>query len=107
MYSHGQYRLVLKRSLRTTDSQNDLQFEPQMFIPIAFNTWDGSVGETGKKKSVSTWYDLYLEPPVPPTVYVYPTVFAIVAAGLEWWIVRRSRSLTREQKKTDGEKYPS
>jgi DMSO reductase family type II enzyme heme b subunit len=98
LYSHGQYRLVLKRPLRTQDAQNDLQFEPEKFIPIAFNTWDGSAGETGKKKSVTAWYDLYLEPLVPPTVYIYPTVFALIAAGLEWLAVRKSRSFSREQK---------
>jgi DMSO reductase family type II enzyme heme b subunit len=98
LYSHGQYRLVLKRSLKTPDVQNDLQFEPEKFIPIAFNTWDGSAGENGKRKSISAWYDLYLEAPEPPTVYVYPTVFAVIAVGLEWWIVRKSRSYSCEQK---------
>lgn len=107
VYHQGQYRLVLKRSLRTPDTQNDLQFETEKFIQIAFNTWDGSAGETGKKRSVSAWYYLFLEPPVSPTVYVYPSIFAVVAIGLEWWIVRKSRSLSRAQKKSGTERHPS
>ena len=106
-YHQGQYRLVLKRVLRTADVQNDIQFETAKFIPIAFNTWDGSNAEAGKKRSVTAWYDLYLEPPVSPTVYVYPTIFAVVAIGLEWWIVRKSRSFNQMQKKGDAERRPS
>jgi DMSO reductase family type II enzyme heme b subunit len=105
VYHHGQYRLVLKRSLKTPDAQNDIQFEPKQFIPIAFNTWDGSAGETGKKKSVTAWYYLYLEPPTPPTVYIYPSVIAVIALGLEWWVVRKSRSFNRTRKSKGSEAH--
>jgi len=104
VYHHGQYRLALKRALRTPDTQNDLQFEIGKFTPIAFNTWDGSNGETGKKRSVTAWYYLFLEPPVPPTVYLYPSVLAVVAVGLEWWMIRKSWNFIQAQKKSGAER---
>jgi DMSO reductase family type II enzyme heme b subunit len=107
VYHQGQYRLVFKRALRTADVQDDIQFEIAKFIPIAFNTWDGSAGDTGKKRSVTAWYYLFLEPPVSPTVYVYPSIFAVVAIGLEWWIVRKSRNLNWSRKKSDAERSTS
>ena len=107
VYHHGQYRLVLKRALRTPDTQNDLQFEIGKFTPIAFNTWDGSNGETGKNRSVTAWYYIYLEPPVSTTVYVYPSIFAVVAVGLEWWMIRKSRNFIQARTKSGAERQPS
>ncbi len=82
VYSHGQYRLVMKRSL-TTEDGNDIQFEPEKFIPIAFSAWDGSNGETGAKNSISAWYYLILDQPAPKTQYSYPPLAAFIVIGLQ------------------------
>ncbi len=96
VYKNGQYRAVFKRALTTPD-KNDLQFKPMQFIPIAFSAWDGSNGDVDSKRSISAWYYLLLKPPDPPTRYIYPTIFAILVIGIEWWIGRR-------YKKSKGDK---
>lgn len=60
-YRYGRYSLVLSRKLKTEDVKNDVQFEKEVKIPIAFNVWDGSQGEEGTKKAISSWFDLLLE----------------------------------------------
>jgi hypothetical protein len=32
------------------------------FVPIAFSIWDGWSGDRGNRRSVTSWYHLYLEP---------------------------------------------
>ena len=90
-YQNGQYRLVFRRSLTTADEGLDVQFKSGEFISMAFFVWDGFNGETGKEMALSTWYYLLLEPPVPTQVYLYPPVAIMLAAGVQWWIIRRLR----------------
>jgi DMSO reductase family type II enzyme heme b subunit len=60
-YRYGRYFLVLNRKLKTDDVKNDIQFRKEVKIPVAFNVWDGSQGEEGTKKAISSWFDLVLE----------------------------------------------
>ena len=89
-YQDGQYQVVIKRPLLTDDRQ-DLQLEPGRFLPIAFFAWDGSNGEIGSQMAISHWYYFLLEPTTPTTVYIYPLVGVILAAGVQWWMIRRLR----------------
>jgi mono/diheme cytochrome c family protein len=57
-YKFGRYYLVIKRELKSIHEKNDIQFQTVKSIPIAFNIWDGYQGETGTKKSISSWFDL-------------------------------------------------
>ena len=59
-YKFGRYSLVVKRKLRVIHKKIDIQFQPGKSIPIAFNIWDGYQGETGAKKSISSWFELQL-----------------------------------------------
>jgi cytochrome c len=61
VFRYGQYQLVMKRKLTTSDKNNDTQFESGVTIPIAINAWDGNVKETGTKKAISTWVQMTLE----------------------------------------------
>ncbi len=61
IFRYGQYQLVMKRKLTTSDKSNDVQFEAGATIPIAINAWDGNVKETGTQKSISTWVQMTLE----------------------------------------------
>ena len=90
-YRNGRYRLVLRRPLTTADSKLDLQFKPGDLIPMAFFVWDGSNQETGKQMALSHWYYLLLEPPTPAKVYIYPPLAVVLAAGVQWWVIRRLR----------------
>jgi DMSO reductase family type II enzyme heme b subunit len=59
-FEYGRYYLTIKRPL-TTMEKDDIQFRSGQIIPIAFNAWNGSAGETGSQKVVSSWYNLILE----------------------------------------------
>ena len=59
-YEFGRYSLIIKRKLKVIHEKIDVQFEPGKTIPIAFNIWDGYQGETGTKKSISSWFELQL-----------------------------------------------
>ena len=59
-YEYGRYSLVLKRKLKTNDKKLNIQFDVGETIPIAFNVWDGYSGDTGTKKSISSWFELQL-----------------------------------------------
>ena len=60
-FKYGRYFLVMKRALTTSDAEIDIQLRPGQTIPIAFNIWNGSAGETGSKKVISSWFDMILE----------------------------------------------
>ncbi len=92
LYKNGQYRVVFTRSLTTTDKETDIPFVPGEFIPIAFTAWDGSNGEKDGMRSLSAWYHLLLELPAPPERYIYPTIFAVLVIGLEFWIARKYKN---------------
>ena len=61
IFRYGQYQLVMKRKLTTSDKSNDVQFETGSTVPIAINAWDGNAKETGTKKSISSWFQMTLE----------------------------------------------
>ncbi|MCL0044892.1 c-type cytochrome [Nitrospinaceae bacterium] len=60
-FKYGRYFLLMKRPLTTSDVEIDTQLRPGQTIPIAFNIWNGSAGETGSKKVISSWFDMILE----------------------------------------------
>lgn len=88
-YNEGRWRLVLRRKLAT--AENGLTFTPGTFIPIAFSAWDGSSGEEGAKRAVSSWYYLLLEPVRSKTLYAYPVLAFLFAGGLEFVYLKRRR----------------
>lgn len=61
VFRYGQYHLVMKRKLTTSDKSNDIQFKAGSMVPIAINAWDGNVKETGSKNSISSWFWMTLE----------------------------------------------
>ena len=60
-FKYGRYFLLMKRPLTTSDAEIDIQFRQGKIIPIAFNIWNGSAGEIGSKKVISSWFDMILE----------------------------------------------
>ncbi|MCH8158178.1 MAG: c-type cytochrome, partial [Nitrospinae bacterium] len=61
VFRYGRYSLVMKRKLTTADTANDVQLRSGQHTPIAFNVWNGTAGETGSMKAISSWFDLVLE----------------------------------------------
>jgi hypothetical protein len=91
VYNHGQYQMLVRRTLTTDDKDNDLQFEEARFIPIAFSAWDGSNSETGNKRAISAWYYLYLEPNPSRTRFLYPGIAVVAIAAAELFFSRQGR----------------
>ena len=83
---------MLKRPLTTKDAANDIQFVPGQLIPVAVHVWDGANGETGLRRTISSWYFVVLKTVVPAWVYFF-TAFAVAfTAGVEVWLIRRSKA---------------
>lgn len=93
-FDRGQWRLMVRRPLATGDDQR-LDLPTGTAIPVAFFAQDGSSGETGHRGSVSAWYFLYLDTPVPSTVYTLPITATILTAGLGLLVVARARRTER------------
>lgn len=91
IYQNGRWRVVLKRALKTEDAKGDIQFEIGKLIPVAFAVWDGSNSDFGGQKSISSWYYIVLEKPVPKTVFAYVLVAVIIGASVQMWFVARLR----------------
>jgi hypothetical protein len=63
LFDQGQYRLVMKRTLQTREATKETQFPVGAFLPFSLTAWDGSNGEHGGgKRTVTAWYNLYVEP---------------------------------------------
>jgi DMSO reductase family type II enzyme heme b subunit len=92
----GVWRVVFVRNLSTTDSQ-DAQFQPGIFPNIAFAVWDGhklesgDVRESGSQKGVTSWWYFTAEPAPDYSIYLYGLVAVVVAAGVEYVIIRKVR----------------
>ncbi|MEW6324177.1 MAG: c-type cytochrome [Nitrospirota bacterium] len=92
-FNEGVWRVIIKRPLKTEDKEGDVQFEQGKYIPIAFQAWDGDNGEAGARMALSAWYYLILQPPVPTTAFIYPPIVAIAMVGIQWWVIRKAKSM--------------
>jgi DMSO reductase family type II enzyme heme b subunit len=92
----GVWRVVFTRALTTTDP-NDAQFQLGTFPNIAFAVWDGKklesgdLKESGSQKAVSSWWYFNAEPPTNYAIYLYGLIAVVVAAGVEYVIIRKVR----------------
>ena len=80
-YTDGQYKLWVKRSLKTEDKK-DLQLESGVFVPIAFSAWDGSNKDVDTKRGMTSWYTFVLEPVPSSKRFIYPPLIAVLSLGL-------------------------
>ncbi len=81
-YESGTWRVVFRRSL-STESSDDLQIQEGIFIPIAFSAWDGSNGESGTKKTLTTWYWITLESESTALPFIGALIALFLVIGLE------------------------
>ncbi len=89
-YADGHYRLLLSRPLSTGDPE-DIELRSGEFIPIAFQAWEGSNGETGTRMALSSWYSLVLEETTSTTALLYAGLAAVVVIAGEVVLMRRIR----------------
>ena len=89
-YADGHYRLLLSRPLNTGDPE-DIELRSGEFIPIAFQAWEGSNGETGTRMALSSWYSLVLEETSSTSALLYAGLAAVVVIAGEVVLMRRIR----------------
>ena len=103
-YKDGRYTMFITRPLTTSDT-NDVQLEEGGWTPIGFNAWDGSKGEIGQRRAVSTWFWLFLEPEIPSQAHVLPPAMFLLCLGALGMLVRSTREWTMvENGKQDAPK---
>ncbi|MGQ0702725.1 MAG: c-type cytochrome [Gemmatimonadales bacterium] len=90
-FENGEWQLQLVGPLVPTDSSAAPAFHPGQAIPIALFAADGSNGEGEVRGSVSAWYSIYLEVPVPVRVYVEPVVAGLLTVGLGILVIYRAQ----------------
>ena len=92
----GIWRVVFTRSLTTTDP-NDAQFKVGTFPNIAFAIWNGQkldsgdLKESGSQKAVSAWWYFGTESPPDYSIYLYGLIAVVVAAGVEFVIIKKAK----------------
>jgi DMSO reductase family type II enzyme heme b subunit len=91
---NGQYRVVMQRAVRTKNADKEVQFGVGVFLPFSMTTWDGSNGEHGGgKRTVTTWYNLYLEPvPSRAPIYLWGVgiVVGVILQFSAYYVTRKS-----------------
>ncbi len=92
VYYDGRYRLCINRSLLTEDSDKDIQFEVNRFIPISFFIWDGENGDVDTKMSLSTWSNLFLEKKETGEKATYAIIIGLFVVALEVFVLWRVRN---------------
>ncbi len=86
----GRYTMVVRRPLASSRA-GVVELAKGAFVPVAFNVWDGSRGEVGARRAVTSWCWLHLEPPVPTRAYAAPAVTFLGCFGLLLLVVRRAQ----------------
>lgn len=61
LWMDGKWRVVFLRTIESA-SADDVKFAPNKPIPVAFAVWDGQHHDRNGQKSISTWYQIVLEP---------------------------------------------
>jgi mono/diheme cytochrome c family protein len=98
VFTDGVWRVVIKRPLTTPDVANDVQFAPGgPLMPVAVHVWDGANGETGLRRTISSWYFVVLKTGVSASVYVSSVVAVVLAAVVEFWLIKRARRHTERK----------
>lgn len=91
----GTWRVVFSRPLSTGD-EHDVQITPGEWRSVAFAFWDGELvdgeaREKGSQKAVSSWWSVRAEPVPDNSIYGYVVLGIAIAAGFEFFLVRKIR----------------
>lgn len=92
----GMWRVLFTRALTTTD-QEDAQIQTGTFPNVAFAVWDGQqleggdLKESGSQKAITSWLYFNAEPPPDYSIYLYGLIAVVVAAGVQFVIIRKAQ----------------
>lgn len=77
----NKWAVLFKRPLSSSEKFGVL-FKEGGVTPVAFAVWDGSEGDRGGRKVVSTWYYVGIETEERKTTYIYPVIAFVVTAAI-------------------------
>jgi mono/diheme cytochrome c family protein len=89
-YADGRWTATFRRS-RVVEGH--IGFEEGTFVPISFSAWDGFNGESGNRRGLSAWYNLYVDvadkpsPALPMAGYGFMTL--LLGVGVTMFMRRR------------------
>ena len=89
-HAQGQWRVVFSREM-STDREKDVAFTPGAMVPFTVMAWDGANGEHGLMHSLSSWYHLELEAPVPAWGYLKALLIALAVVAFEIYLLFLAR----------------
>jgi len=95
-WADGRWTVIIKRPLKG-DYEEVAWLEKGKYIPMVFFAWDGHNGDVGRKMAVSAFYYLVMEPPIPTTTYIYPTLMAVGIIIIEGWVLGRRANKRKEK----------
>lgn len=90
-FENGEWQLQLVGPLVPADTVTSPAFRPGQAVPIGLFAADGSNGEGEVRGSVSAWYSIYLEVPVPVRVYIQPVLAGLLTLGLGMFAIYRAQ----------------
>jgi DMSO reductase family type II enzyme heme b subunit len=90
VWKNGTWRITFTRKLESGD-ENDVQIVPGEFKQIAFAVWEGSKGEQGGRKNITSWWYFRTEPPPDRSIWVYTLVAIAGTVVFEVVLVRRMK----------------
>lgn len=77
----NQWIVLFKRPIASSEKFEAL-FKEGGVTPVAFAVWNGSEGDRGGRKVVSTWYYVGLETEERTTTYIYPVIALITTSAI-------------------------
>jgi hypothetical protein len=61
-WKEGMWHVVIRRSLGSTDPENEARLEPGRLQAVAFAVWNGENKERNGQKAVAPWFQLVIDP---------------------------------------------
>ena len=95
-WANGQWTVIVKRPLKG-DYEEVAYLEQGKYIPMVFFAWDGHNGDVGRKMAVSAFYYLVMEPPIPMTTYLYPSLITVGIVIIEGWVLGRRANRRKDR----------
>ena len=86
-WDKGRWRVIFRRA-----RSGEPEFRLGSFVPILVSVRDGSNGETGNMRAISTWIFTNLESPQSSRPWIVALAFLLGAVTVEMWILDRLRS---------------
>lgn len=90
-WKDGRWSVVFKRKLSSEDV-HDVSFREGEVKPVAFAVWDGSDGNRGGRKAISTWYYVGVEKGRDVKSFILPLIAFFIILGLELLLIKKRKS---------------